>query len=285
MHLLPSGKVFYSGETPSSHYFNPSTQTWTLNVAHTVYANSRYAGSSVLLPLRPENGYAPRVLIMGGNNPATATAEIIDLSVASPTWKSVASMSKPRVQMNAVILANGNVLPRGCSLTNEHTTSPSLQAGVFNPTTQNWSPAGICAYPRLYHSVALLMPDATVWSAGGNPVRGEYEPHMEIYTPAYLFTTNASGTVISATRPTITSVPAEIGYGAPVAIQTPNAAAIGTVVLIRPGASSHAFDMEQRLVGLSFTVTAPGTLTATAPPNGFIAPPGYYMLLDRKSVV
>ena len=187
-------------------------------------------------------------------------------------------MSKPRVQMNAVILPNGKVLAIGGSLTNEDTTSASLQADLFNPTTEKWSPAGVCAYPRLYHSVALLMPDATVWVAGGNPVRGEYEPHMEIYTPAYLFTTNASGAVISATRPTITSVPAEIGYGATFAIQTPNAASIGTVVLMRPGASSHAFDMEQRLVGLSFTVSAPGTLTATAPPHGFIAPPGYYML-------
>jgi hypothetical protein len=41
--------------------------------------------------------------------------------------------------------------------------------------------------------------------------------------------------------------------------------------------------MEQRLVELSFNVSAPGTLTATAPPNGFIAPPGYYMLFILNS--
>jgi hypothetical protein len=49
------------------------------------------------------------------------------------------------------------------------------------------------------------------------------------------------------------------------------------VVLVRPGAATHAFDMEQRLVGLSY-VAASGVLTVTAPPNGNIAPPGYYML-------
>jgi hypothetical protein len=49
-------------------------------------------------------------------------------------------------------------------------------------------------------------------------------------------------------------------------------------VLVRPGSSTHAFDFEQRLVGLSFNVSNSTTLTATAPPNGSIAPPGYYML-------
>jgi len=58
----------------------------------------------------------------------------------------------------------------------------------------------------------------------------------------------------------------------------PDSAEIGSVVLVRSGSPSHAFDMEQRLVGLSFSESAPGTLTATAPPNGFIAPPGYCML-------
>ena len=40
--------------------------------------------------------------------------------------------------------------------------------------------------------IALLLPDATVWFAGGNPTRGTYEQHMEIYKPPYLF--NANGT-------------------------------------------------------------------------------------------
>jgi hypothetical protein len=47
--------------------------------------------------------------------------------------------------------------------------------------------------------------------------------------------------------------------------------------MIRPGAPTHAFDMEQRLVGLNFTIQS-GALTVTSPPNANIAPPGYYML-------
>jgi hypothetical protein len=122
------------------------------------------------------------------------------------------------------------------------------------------------------------MPDATVWVAGGNPQRGNYEQHMEIYQPAYLFTTDGSGNVIPATRPTITSAPSGINYGSNFTVQTPDAANIASAVLVRAGGVTHAFNMDQRLVGMSFTVADAGDLTVTAPPNGNIAPPGYYLL-------
>src|SRR5262249_44526661 len=66
LHLLPNGNVFSSGPYPTSHVYNPSTSNWTLNVASTVYGTSRLYGTSVLLPLVPQNGYVPRVMIMGG---------------------------------------------------------------------------------------------------------------------------------------------------------------------------------------------------------------------------
>src|SRR5438105_496302 len=149
----------------------------------------------------------------------------------------------------------------------------SLNADLYDPGTSSFSSAGANAYARLYHSVALLLPDATVWFAGGNPQRGAYEQHMEIDKPAYLF--NANGT--AATRPTIASVPSTIAWGGQFTVSTPDAANISSVVLVRPGAPTHAFDMDQRLVGMSFSKGS-GTLTVTAPPNGNIAPPGYYML-------
>jgi galactose oxidase-like protein/glyoxal oxidase-like protein len=278
MHLLPDGDVFYAGSTPNSHLFNPATQTWTLNIAQTVYRKDRTYGSSVLLPLRPETGYIPRVLIMGGNSPATPTAEIINLSATTPAWRSVAPMSEPRIQMNAVILPTGKVLALGGSELDEDPDTASLAADLFDPVAETWTSAGVAVYPRLYHSVALLLPDATVWVAGGNPIRGTYEEHMEIYSPAYLFTDDGSGNTIPAPRPTITNAPAEIGYGAGFKIKTPNALEISAVVLVRPGSVSHAFDMEQRLVGLTFSSGGSGMLRSTAPPNGSIAPPGYYML-------
>jgi hypothetical protein len=115
--------------------------------------------------------------------------------------------------------------------------------------------------------------DARVAVVGGNPTQGIYEPHIEIYAPAYLF--NVDGT--PATRPTIAGAPTAITYGTTFQVQTPDAPAIGSVVLMRPGAPTHAFDMDQRLVKVSYTAVG-GALNVTAPPNGSVAPPGYYML-------
>ena len=277
LHLLPNGNVFYSGETINSNIFNPFNQTWTLNVAQTIYPNGRIGGSSVLLPLRPESGYVPKVMILGGDHTATATTEVIDLSAATPAWRMLPPMSLPRTRMNAVLLPTGKVLALGGSSIDEDPNTASLAADLFDPVTESWASAGVATYPRLYHSCGLLLPDATVWVVGSNPKKGTYDNNIEVYSPAYLYTVDINGNVIPAVRPTITSVPAEIGYGGSFAITTPDSSTIASAVLVRPGSPSHGFDFEQRLVGLSFTLKG-GTLTATSPPNGSIAPPGYYML-------
>jgi Galactose oxidase-like, Early set domain/PKD domain len=263
--------VFASGSFPDTHFFNPATSQWT-NGPRTIYGNTRTYGSSVLLGLTPPS-YTPRVLIVGGNDPATPTAEIIDLSVPSPAWQSVQSMTKARIEMNATLLPNGKVLASGGSTRDEDATTASKQAELFDPATGTWSSAGTASRARLYHSVALLLPDATVVTAGSNPQRGTYDQFIEIWKPPYLF--DASGNL--AARPGIASAPSSIGYGSSFQVQMPGATGISSVVLMRPGSSTHAFDMEQRLVGLSFTRTG-ATLNVTAPPNANVAPPGYYML-------
>lgn len=274
MHLLPNGQVFYSGSTTQSQYFNPANNTWSGVIATTNYGGVRTYGSSVMFPLTPANNYKPKVMIFGGGNPSTATTEIIDLSVASPAWAYGPSMSQPRIEMTATMLPTGKILTVGGSLNDEDTSTASLQADLYDTATNTMGSAGSNAFPRLYHSVALLLPDATVWVAGGNPTRGTFEPHVEIYTPPYLFNPDGS----AATRPSITTVsPNVVGYGTAFSVTTPDAANIASVVLMKDGASTHAFNMEQRLVGLTFTAGS-GVLNVTGPPNGNVAPPGYYLL-------
>jgi hypothetical protein len=281
LHLLPNGLVFYSGSTPSSDFFDPSQADpattgsgWTFGPAY-YYGLDRSYGTSVLLPLLPPN-YTPRVMVLGGGTPtATATTEIIDLSQTNPAWAPGGNMpSGARVQGNAVLLPSGKVLALGGSATNEDPTTAILGADLYDPANGVWSSAGTCSYPRLYHSVALLLPDGTVASAGSNPERGTYDEHIETYSPAYLFAADGS----LATRPVIGSTPARVGYGAGTfQVKTPDAATIGSVVLVRPASVTHAFNMEQRVVGLSFTSSS-GALTVNLPPNSNVAPPGYYML-------
>jgi PKD repeat protein len=282
MHLLRNGNVIYVGSGTGSRIFDTAAKTWSGIVATTNSPTTRTYGTSVLLPLRASEGYKARVMILGGGNPSIATTEILDTSVAVSSfhWVNGPSMSQPRIEMNATILPNGKILATGGSGKDEDTSTASLKADLYDPITNTFSSAGQNVYPRVYHSNALLLPDATVLLLGGNPARGTYEQHMEIYSPAYLFATDAQGNPIP--RPSITTNPGSISYGASFPIPTDFPADITSVVLVRPGTPTHAFDMEQRLVELPFS-SAGGSLTATAPPDGNVAPPGYYMLFILNS--
>jgi hypothetical protein len=284
LHVLPDGRVFNSGCSPVTSMFNPSlpSPTWTYNIGITTTGLNRNFGSSVLLPLLPANNYAARVMVLGGGitTTATATTELIDFSKATPAWARLPDMpSGARVDGNVVILPNGKLFAQGGSGIHLNATTATLGADMFDPATLTWSSpnpggAGFAKFVRMYHSVALLLPDATVATAGSNPNTSTWDNHIEIYTPPYLFDANGN----LATRPVITSTPAAIGYNsAPFQVQTPDALNIKQVVLIKPGSDTHGYDMEQRLLGLTFTAAA-GTLTVNSPPNSNLAPPGYYLL-------
>ena len=198
-------------------------------------ATGRY-GSSVLLPLLPPS-YVPRVMNFGGGaNPATSSTDIIDLSVATPSYTAGPNMSTGRIQMNAVILPNGKVLAEGGSVNNEAPDTPGKTADLYDPVSNTMGSAGTAAFSRLYHSTALLLPDATVVSMGSNPGnRGRYEPAIEIYTPSYLYDSNDH--LITTDRPRITglSFSGPIHYGMPFSVSYTSTSPISSAVLIRPG--------------------------------------------------
>jgi hypothetical protein len=289
--LLPNGQLFFTGQgsvgkTANSWLFDPVNQSWTVSAPTT--ANRAY-GSAVILPLLPPD-YRPRVMNFGGGYPATSSTELIDLSSASPTWTPGPNMSTGRIEMNAVILPNGKVLTEGGSVVNEMPDDAGKHADIYDPVGNTFSSGGTAAYSRLYHSTALLLPNATVMSLGSNPPpHGGYQPAIEIYQPAYLFGTNDR----PISRPAITSsAPGVLGYSASFSVNYKSSRGVGSAVLIRAGSATHATDMEQRLVGLcgpapqSACGPGGGTLTLTTPPNGNIAPPGFYMLflLDTTGV-
>src|SRR5690242_18452394 len=98
LELLPGGGVFYTGHGSgtSSAYawiFDPATGGWTQSAK--INTNRSY-GSSVLLPLLPPS-YVPRVMNFGGGSPATSSTDIIDLSVATPSYTAGPNMSTGRI--------------------------------------------------------------------------------------------------------------------------------------------------------------------------------------------
>jgi hypothetical protein len=274
--LLPSGKVFRAIPNQDSRRFIPSTNTWSSWNAPMNFG-WRYGGVAVLLPgLR-------KVLAVGGSDnvfadraegdPATASAEIIDLGVPSPAWSYTGSMKYARIHPNLVLLPDGKALVVGGAAANFN-QGPVRTPELYTPWTGTWRTMATQSADRGYHSTALLLPDGRVLSAGSNV--GNLPTTVDYFSPPYLF---------RGPRPTITSAPASVGYGETLTIETPDADSISKVVLIRPGATTHATDFDQRMLRLPFTRGA-GTITATVPSSPNRLPPGYYMLfiLDSSGV-
>jgi hypothetical protein len=290
VYVLPSGKLLVHSRN-TTRIYDLDARAWEATQLPTEYPWSRTypgAGSSVLLPLLPTSDppYRARVLVVGGggadperltiSTPANQTAEILDLGVAEPGWRFTAPMTAPRVMADAVLLPDGTVAVIGGSSTGraDSAVKPVLTVELFDPVSETWSVLCRLQVPRSYHATALLLPDARVLVMGKdglfNTEPYNYPEHrIEIFSPPYLFRGH---------RPTILAAPQQVAYDTTFDIQTTDAADIASVVLLRAGAATHSFNMDQRHVGLVINTHGPNQLTVTSPPNSNLAPPGFYML-------
>jgi galactose oxidase-like protein/Big-like domain-containing protein/Kelch motif protein len=292
-----NGRVFYASERVQSRWFDVDAPgvgggpgNWILGPTHR-YGFNRDYGSAVMY----ETG---KILVVGGGgnvgwptpdpkaSAPTATAELIDLNAANPTWVNTSPMANPRRHMNATVLPDGQVLAtggtRGGGFVDINPGDAVKVAELWNPKTGQWTTLSSASKMRVYHSVSMLLPDGTVLhgssgdAIGDNGVPVPSERNHEIFSPPYLF---------KGVRPTITSAPATVGYGQTFEVATANKAQVTDVRWIRLGAVTHAFDAGELANTLSFSVTPTGvSVTAPASPN--LAPPGFYQLfiLNRNGV-
>jgi hypothetical protein len=266
MHVAPNGKVFNSGPNTTTRYLDTTGNgAWTTVATRSVY---RDYGSSVQ--------YAPgKIVLIGGGDPPTRSAEVIDLNQSTPSWRAVGSMTFTRRQLNATLLADGKVLVTGgtSGAGFNDACNAVLAAELWDPVTEQFTLMASAAERRLYHSTSVLLPDGRVLTGGGGSPAGANCPdsdHLtaQIYSPAYLF---------KGARPTISSTPASVTYGQTFFVGTPNGSSIAKVNWIRLGSVTHAFDMNQLINPLGFTTTG-GGLNVTAPADPNACPPGHYML-------
>ena len=280
--LLADGGIYYSGgQYGGNNGVRPSVWNLAANTAVEVTgvlvdAGKRNQSASVLLP--PAQGQ--RVMLMGGGpsdmhdqTGATGSAAICDLSAAHPAVVTATPMTMRRMHLCATLLPDRTVLVNGGSMMEESAADAVLEAEIYHPGAAGgpgaWSMAAKSRVPRLYHSVALLMPDGKVITSGSNPQRKTEELRIEVFWPPYLF---------ASERPQCTPADTEVHYGDVLAAAVPDPAQIASACLIRPGATTHSTDGEQRLVDLPHQAAGQGQLGLQLPQNSNLAPPGWYML-------
>lgn len=306
VYVLPDGRLAVHSRNTTRFY--DLTDKWDPDrLFPTVRAKSRTypgEGTSVLLPLLPDGDtpYRPRILIAGGGGadeqdaqpltlktPATGSAEILDLGDPDPAWRATNSLKHPRVMPDATLLPDGTVLVTGGSSVGmagnkgDGATVPVMLPELFDPVAETWTTMNRMTVPRLYHSTAVLLPDARVLLVGTDgffnppPAADKPEYRAEIFSPPYLHT---------GPRPSISSAPATVRYGATFVVESPDADRVQKAALLRPGAATHSFNMDQRHVGLRILGKTGTQLTLEAPPSANIAPPGHYLLfiVDDKGV-
>ena len=256
--LSPNGKVFNAGPSVTTRYLDTTgTGSWTV-VGNRTYNRVRDYGSAVM--------YRPgKIMVVGGSDPPTNTAEVIDLNAAAPAWRAVGTMAFARRQMNATMLPDGKVLVTGGTSSPgfNNGSSPAYAAEMWDPATEEWTTLASATVPRLYHSMSMLLADGRLITTGGNGYT-----QTEYFSPPYLF---------AGPRPTITSVPATVANGQTLTITTPDAARITAVSWIRQPSITHTNTMSQAFYSSTQVTQVTGGVSIVAPNNPTV-PPGYYML-------
>ncbi|THU92444.1 copper radical oxidase [Dendrothele bispora CBS 962.96] len=183
-------------------------------------------------------------------------------------------------------------MPFGMSLASGPVGTPA----EYDPdasTGNRWSNAGFATsnIPRLYHSSAILLPDASVMIAGSNP---NVDVNMttffpttykaEVFYPSYFSAT---------TRPVPTGIPSTLSYGgASFDVTIPassysgssnDAAESAYLTVVRPGWTTHGMNMGQRYLELNstYTVNSDGSITlhvSQMPPMPNVFQPGPAMV-------
>lgn len=267
--VAPDGRVFGFDSAGRMYYVDPSGIGVLTSVGQ--FTQTRGNDSSAAM-FRPG-----RILQFGGSSNA---AVVIDITGDAPVVTATQSMSSVRKLVNAAILADGKVLATGGSQVWNQMTGVNNTAEIWNPDTGTWTLGATALRARLYHSVSLLLPDATVLVSGGGAPGPQNNTNAEVYYPPYLF--SAAGGL--AARPVIDSAPAVLDIGRTFRLDV-SGPSVARVTLVKTGSVTHSWNMDQRFVDLAFSGSS-GRIAVQAPSRAADAPPGFYMLfvLDANGV-
>jgi galactose oxidase len=268
------GRVFQAGPSAQMHWIT-TTGAGTITAAGARgTSGDEMNGNAILYDIN-------KIFTVGGSpsyqdSNATNVANIVNIGGSTPTVTPTASMTYSRAFANSVVLPTGQIFTVGgqtYAVPFSDATS-DLTPEMWSPTTGQWTAMAQEAEPRNYHSVAVLLPDGTVFSGGGGLCGScaTNHPDGQIWSPPYLF--NADGSL--ATRPTIASAPTSTQTGQTISVTT--GAPVSSFVMIRYGEATHSVDNDQRRIPLSIQSSSGNTYTLSIPSDPGVALPGPYML-------
>ncbi|KAI1828686.1 hypothetical protein F4861DRAFT_488807 [Xylaria intraflava] len=273
--------VFQAGPSKAMNWYKVSSLPGSYQDAGTRAADGdAMCGNAVMF-----DAISGSILTTGGapaydNSSATPNTHLIELGEVGvvPAVTALSDMAHARIFANAVVLPDGTVLvvggqSFGVVFTD---TTPVFPAELWDPRTREWRTLASIAVPRTYHSIALLLPDATVLAGGGGLCgTGCAQNHfdLQVFLPPYLF--NSDGT--RARRPVISSVSAtDLLPGGLLTIATTQI--VESFALIRYGSVTHTVNTDQRRVPLSVVGVSGSTYVVDLPVDPGIMIPGYWML-------
>ena len=279
MFLTPDGRVVDAGPDTTTRILDTTTGQWS-----TLDSTSPVGGHSAVM-------YRPGKILTSGTwtdtdfpveVPVGNRAAVLSLDQPTPAWHEAAPMKWARTFHTLTVLPDGDVLALGgqsVANANALRDSPVLQPEIWHPATDTWTSMASSVRPRGYHNTSLLLPDGRILLAGSGRLDGSLmtdETTAEVYSPPYLF---------KGPRPVIGAAPSTMEYGRHLAVETPDAARIDHVSLVRMGAVTHNFNMDQRWQELRFRRVG-AQLEIDAPTSAAAAPPGVYylFLIDDEGV-
>lgn len=307
---VPGGSTFDEATWSEQRLYDPAADTWA--VAGQAKYGTREA-ASILLRLEPPYNTA-RVLLAGGvfappglpipEPVATTLSEIVTVTGNTVTNEpgppkgpldgllgDPTQLSHPRWNSNAIGLPTGEVIVfNGADL--DELVTPGIEQPVkvpelYDPVMNTWRDLAPTPRGRTEHNTAVLLPDGRVLIAGHVPIRafpGAESPFsannvrdssFEIFSPPHLF---------RGPRPRIDHLGVVAG-GAQLTITVAGSnAAVTELVAVRPGATTHSIEADQRAVALPFEKQGNAALKAFLPNggDGSILPPGPYFVFVIK---
>ncbi|MFP3992184.1 kelch motif-containing protein [Streptomyces sp. E11-3] len=283
---LPSGKLFYSGANagygPADVGREPGLWDFKSNKFEKIPGLSdpklmETAGTVMLPPAQDE-----RFMVIGGggvgeSEKSSKKTRIVDLKDDNPKFEDGPELGKGTRYPQSSVLPNDSVLVTGGSQDYRGRGDSNIhEARIYDPGSNTFGQVADPLVGRNYHSGSLLLPDGRVVVFGSdslfadkaNTKPGKFEQRIEIYTPPYNY---------QGSKPTLSGGPESIKRGGTATFKSQHAASIRKARLIKPSATTHVTDVDQRSIELDLKKTADG-VEVTVPKNKDLVQPGWYML-------